>query len=153
MTMRIDGLSPQPKLTPAEQRNAPARSRKEGARATDQVEITRGAPDVSELAAQAKAAAADANPRLGEIRERVQSGYYDSREVREQVADSLLGSDSMREAVSHALHARVAKRAMADVPDVRQDRVVEARERAGSGFYDTQQTRQETADRILDELA
>ena len=151
--MRIDGLSQQPKITQSQQRSSPARSKKDSERPGDVVEISKSAPDVAELSAQAKATPAENNPRIQEIRQRVQSGYYDSRQVREQIADSLLASDGMREVVSDVAQMQTAKKQLAQVPDVREDRVDAIRQRVDAGFYDTRQARQDTADRILDELA
>ena len=151
--MRIDGLSQQPKITQSQQRGSPVRSEKDSERPGDVVEISKSAPDVAELSAQAKAAPAENNPRIQEIRQRVQSGYYDSRQVREQIADSLLASDGMREVVSDVAQMQTAKEQLAQVPDVREDRVEATRQRVDTGFYDTRQARQDTADRILDELA
>ena len=48
---------------------------------------------------------------------------------------------------------RGAQQQLEDVPDVRDDRVSEARQRVESGFYDQAEVRLETADRILDEMA
>ena len=151
--MRIDGLSQQPKITQSQQRGSPVRSKKDSERPGDVVEISKSAPDVAELSAQAKAAPAENNPRIQEIRQRVQSGYYDSRQVREQIADSLLASEGMREVVSDVAQMQTAKEQLAQVPDVREDRVEATRQRVDTGFYDTRQARQDTADRILDELA
>ena len=150
--MRIDGLSQQPKITQSQQRGSPVRSEKDSERPGDVVEISKSAPDVAELSAQAKAAPAENNPRIQEIRQRVQSGYYDSRQVREQIADSLLASDGMREVVSDVAQMQTAKDQLAQVPDVREDRVDETRQRVDAGFYDTRQARQDTADSMLDEL-
>ena len=151
--MRIDGLSPQPKTTPSQQRSAPVRSKKGSEPPGDVVEITKNAPDVAELSAQIKGAAVDNSAHIQEIRQRVQSGYYDSRQIREQIADSLLAADSMQEVASDIAQAKVAKEQLDQVPDIREDRVEETRQRVDSGFYDTRQTRLDTADSILDELA
>ncbi len=151
--MRIDGLSQQPKITQSQQRNTPVRSKKDGERPGDVVEISSSAPDVAELSAQAKATPAENNPRIQEIRQRVQSGYYDSRQVREQIADSLLATDGMQEMVSDIAQVQMAKEQLAQVPDIREDRVDATRQRVDSGFYDTRQAQLDTADSILNELA
>lgn len=150
--MRIDGLSHQPKVSQAQQRNAPVRGKKEDGRAGDVVEISQGAQDVSELSALARSEAAEANPRIDEIKQRVESGYYDSRQVREQIADSLLESDGLKEVVSDIAVFRGVRQQLDEVPDVRAEKVDDARERVGSGFYDRAEVRLDTADRILDEM-
>jgi hypothetical protein len=57
----------------------------------------------------------------------------------------------VREVVDEVRLAKVARELSAD--DTRPSRIVEARQRVGSGFYDTPQVRGETAERILDEMA
>lgn len=151
--MRIDRLSHQPKISQSQQRSAPVRSGKEGERADDVVEISRGAQEVSELSALARAESTETNPRIDEIKQRVESGYYDARQVREQIADALLDSPGMRDDVSDVAVFKGAQEALNSVPDVREDKVDQARQRVESGFYDRGEVKQDTADRILDELA
>jgi anti-sigma28 factor (negative regulator of flagellin synthesis) len=151
--MRIDGLSQQPKVPQTQQRSAPVRSRKGGGVTGDSVEIAASAPTVDELSAQARATSTDNSARIAEVRERVQSGYYSSRQAREQIADSMLESDGMREVVGDIAQAQVARQELAQIPDTRPDRVEQARQRASSGYYDTPQVRGQIADRVLDELA
>ena len=98
--MRIDKLSHQPKISQSQQRSATVRSNKESGHADDVVEISRGAQEVSELSALARAESTETNPRIDEIKQRVESGYYDARQVREQIADALLDSPGMRNDVS-----------------------------------------------------
>ncbi|MGY8823117.1 MAG: flagellar biosynthesis anti-sigma factor FlgM [Candidatus Latescibacterota bacterium] len=153
MKMRIDGLSHQLKISQAQQRNAPARGKNESERADDVVEISKGAQDVSDLSALARSEAAETNPRINEIKQRVESGYYDSRQVREQIADSLLESDGLKEAVSDIGTFQVARQQLDEVPEVRAEKVDDARQRVGNGFYDRAEVRLDTADKILDEMA
>ena len=151
--MRIEGLSQPPKTSQTGQRGDAVRHKKDGGRPGDTVEISQSAQEVADLRALAKAAPEELNPRIQEIRGRVESGYYNSREVREQVADALLQSDGLREVVSDISQAQAAKQKLAQVPDTRTDEVDKARQRVGSGFYDSDQVRQATAERILDEFA
>ena len=73
--------------------------------------------------------------------------------MREQIADALLDSPGMRNDVSDVAVFKGAQEALGAVPDVREDRVSQARERVESGFYDRGEIQRETADRVLDELA
>ena len=150
--MRIDKLSHQPKISQTQQRNAPVSSNNERARADDVVEISRGAQEVSELSALARAESTETNPRIDEIKRRVESGYYNARQVREQIADALLDSPSMRDDVSDVVVFKGAQEALDAVPDEREDKVSEARQRVESGFYNRGEIQRDTADRILDEL-
>ena len=151
--MRIDGLPQQPKVTQTQQRSAPERSRKGAETGSDSVEISASTPSVDELSAQARAAAADNSAHIATVRERVRSGYYDSRQVREEIAESLLDSGGLRETVAQIGQTQAARQELARIPDTRPERVEEARERASTGFYDTAEVRADTADRVLDELA
>ena len=151
--MRIEGLTSQPKVSQTQQRHAAVRTKKGSEQSSDVAGISQSAQNVSELGAQAKAAPTGNEVRIQEVRARVQSGYYNSRQVREEIADSLLSSGGMQEVVSDIAETQVAKQQLAQVPDTRAERVDEARERVDSGFYDRPQIRQDTADRILDEMA
>ena len=149
--MRIDGLSHPQRPSQTNQRGDAARAKDSG-RAGDVVEISH-AQEVADLSAAAKAAPDELNPRIQEVRDRVQSGYYNSREVQEQVADALLNSDGLREVVADAARAQAARQKLEQIPDARPEEVDRARQRVGSGFYDDAKVQQDTAERILDELA
>ena len=146
--MRIDGLQNLSKAPQSNQRADPARQKKPG-RAADVVELSQRAKEVADLAAAAKEERV--NPRIEEVRARVASGFYDSEPARKRIADSLLRSGNVREVVDEISLPRAAKELAGD--DTRQDRIAEARQRVGSGFYDTPEVRGDTAQRILDELA
>ena len=63
--------------------------------------------------------------------------------------DSLeLSGDARR---AEELHDRLAQRA-AEVPDVREDRVAQARARVAAGEYDTENVRRAVADRLMEQL-
>ena len=145
--MRIDGLPNLSKATQSTQRADSSRQKKPG-RADDVVELSQNAKEVADLAAAAKEE--QVNPRIEEVRARVASGFYDSESARQRTADSLLRSGNVGEVVDEIALAKAARESGADT---RPDRVVEARQRVGSGFYDTPRVRGETAERILDELA
>ena len=150
--MRIDKLSHQPKISQSQQRNVSVGSNNERTRTDDVVEISRGAQEVSELSALARAESTETNPRIDDIKRRVESGYYDARQVREQIADALLDSPGMRDDVSDVIVFKGAQEALDAVPDEREDKVSEARQRVESGFYNQGEIQRDTADRILDEL-
>ena len=151
--MRIDGLpNLPPKVTQGNQRSDAQRTKRPAA-GDDVVEISKGTQDVADLAESIKASDADVSPRVAEVRARVQAGYYDSEPVRRDIADALLRSDSMRETVDDVVQARVAREGIAALPDVREERVAEARRQVDVGHYDTPEVRSETAQRILDEFA
>lgn len=149
--MRIDGLPNLQKVSQPNQRTESSRPRGGTERADDSVEISTSAKSAAELTAALKAAPEAANPRLAEIRERVQSGYYDSEDVRQKIAGAMLEADGIRSTVDEVAEVRGAQQQMADVPDVRDDRVAESRSRVATGYYDQADVRQETAQSIIDE--
>ena len=151
--MRIEGLSQPPKTSQASQRSDVARAKKDSGRASDVVDISKNAQEVADLSAAAKVSPGELNPRIQEIRGRVESGYYNSPEVQEQIANAMLDADSLREIVAEITQVKVAKQELEKIPDTRPEEVAKARQRVGSGFYDSGQVRQDTADRVLDELA
>jgi anti-sigma28 factor (negative regulator of flagellin synthesis) len=150
-TMRIDGLPNLQKGSQPNQRAESGRARSQPGRADDSVEISRSAQDAAELTAALKTAPETPNPRIAEIRERVQSGFYNSEDVRRQIAGAMFESDGIRPVVNEVAEIRSAHRQLADVPDVRQDRVDQSRLRAASGFYDQAEVRTQTAQSIIDE--
>ncbi|MDA0338123.1 MAG: flagellar biosynthesis anti-sigma factor FlgM [bacterium] len=151
--MRIDGLPNLQKVSQPNQRTESSRTRSDVGRGDDSVEISNRAQDAAGLTETLKAAPDVANPRIGEIRERVQSGYYNTEDVRREIAGALLDTDGIRPVVDEVVEVRSAQRKMADVPDVREDRVAESRTRAASGFYDQPDVRSQTAQSIIDESA
>ncbi|HJP31591.1 MAG TPA: flagellar biosynthesis anti-sigma factor FlgM [Candidatus Latescibacteria bacterium] len=151
--MRIDGLPNLQKVSQPNQRTDAARPRNKVGQGDDSVEISRPAQDAAELTETLKATPETVNPRIGEIRERVQSGFYNSEDVRREIAGAMLDTDGIRPVVNEVAEVRTAQRQMADVPDVREDRVAESRERAANGFYDQADVRTQTAQSIIDESA
>ena len=151
--MRIDGLPEQPKVSQANQRSAAARPNKECARPADSVEISRDASELSGLSQLAKTAPEEFNPRFREIRERIDSGFYDTRDAREKIADSVLESSGVRTVVDDIGQFRVALEKLAEVPDFREDAVASARGKVESGAFDTREALVNTAQRMIDEMA
>jgi hypothetical protein len=117
------------------------------------VELSADAAAVSQLSAQARAAEPDNSARVAQIRARLQSGYYESQAARQQIADGLLAADGMRATLDDIAAEQAARRSLEQVPESRADRVAAARDKVARGHYDTAQSRQATAARILDALA
>ena len=151
--MRIDGVPNQPKVTQTNQRGDTARAKKAGGGGgADVVEISQSAQDVAELSEAVKSAPDELNPRIGEIRAKVQSGHYNQRAVIEEVAGSVMESSNMRAVVSEVTEVRSAQRALVDVPEVRADVVRDAQQKVAAKFYDQPEIREGTAQSFLDEM-
>ena len=153
MMRSIDPLSHQPRVSKTNQQNAVARPKKEGAQPSDSVEIAQGAQNVAELAALAESTPVQSKANLDEIRERVQSGFYNTREALENVANAMADSDGLQDTVAEIAQFQRAKQQLDQVPDVRPDAVERARELAGNGFYNQREALQGTADGLINEIA
>jgi len=151
--MRIDGLPNQPKVTQTNQRGGAARAKNAGAgRGSDSVEISQSVQAAAELTEAAKTVPDGLNPRIGEIKAKVQSGHYNQRAVIEEVAGSVMESSGVREVVGEIAEVRSAQRSMANVPDTRADVVRDAQQKVAAKFYDEPDVRLGTAENFLDEM-
>jgi anti-sigma28 factor (negative regulator of flagellin synthesis) len=90
--------------------------------------------------------------RVEAVKQRVASGYYDRPEVREAIADAVLNSGVVDEVAQEVRDVRTSKRELASVPDVREERVAQARDRIATGFYNSGGVKSLVADRILENL-
>ena len=70
-------------------------------------------------------------------------GFYDRPEVREAIADAVLDSGLGDDVQGEVRQGRQARQDIQYVPDVRDDRVEQAKRRIATGFYDLQATREE----------
>ena len=98
MVRGIDPLSHQPKVSQTKQQSAAARPKKEGAQASDTVEISQGALSVAELTQLAESAPPQSKVNLDGVREKVQAGYYNTPEALENVASAVIESDVLQDA-------------------------------------------------------
>ena len=153
MMRSIDPLSHQPRVSKTNQQNAVARPKKEGAQPSDSVEISQGAQNVAELADLAESTPAQSKANLDEIRERVQSGFYNTQEALENVANAMIDSDGLQDTVAEIAQFQSAKQQLDQVPDVRPEAVERARELAGNGFYNQREALEGTADGLINEIA
>ena len=153
MMRSIDPLSHQPRVSKTNQQNAVARPKKEGAQPSDSVEIAQGAQNVAELAALAESTPVQSKANLDEIRERVQSGFYNTQEALENVANAMVDSDGLQDTVAEIAQFQSAKQQLDQVPDVRPEAVARARELAGNGFYNQREALEGTADGLINEIA
>ena len=126
MMRSIDPLSHQPRVSKTSQQSAVARPKKEGAQPSDSVEISQGAQNVAELADLAESTPAQSKANLDEIRERVQSGFYNTQEALENVANAMVDSDGLQDTVAEIAQFQSAKQQLDQGPDVRPDAVERA---------------------------
>ena len=153
MMRGIDPLSHQPKVSQTKQQNTAARPKKEGAEASDSVEISQGAQNVADLTELAESTPAQSKANLDEIREKVQSGFYNTQEALENVANAMIESDGLQDTVSEIAQFQSAKEQLSEVPDVRVDEVERTKQLASSGFYDQREALEGAADGMINEIA
>ena len=153
--MRIDGLPNQSKVTQFNQSQARPKKPASSASPGDVVQLSGETPDAAELASAAKASDVT-NPRLEGIKQKVESGYYNTPEARDQIAGAVIDSGRVNDVAAEVVQTQSAREQMASVPDVREDRVDEVAQRLntqGAAFYDTPDVRSATIDGFLDEIA
>ena len=156
--MKINGiLSEIQNITQANRKAAEERQRAREARTGgDVVQISdraRTRKTQQESAANALKDTPDVRQaRVEQVKGRVAERFYDRPEVRKAIAGSILDSGLLNEIASERRQVDSARSALNDVPDVRENRVAEAKARAAQGFYDQPQVRNQAANNIIDNI-
>lgn len=135
--------------------NAEMRRKRNTGRTGDVVEISTTARSLGAQAASTvdlNAVSDVRQSRVEAVKQRVASGYYDQPEVREAIADAVLNAGVVDAVAQEIQDVRTTKQELGSVPDVREDRVAQARERVANGFYDAGGVKAQVADRVLDNL-
>ena len=153
MMRGIDPLSHQPKVSQTKQQSVAVGPKKEGAQASDTVEISGGAQSVAELTELAESTPAQSKANLDGVREKVQSGYYNTPEALENVANAVIESDVLQDAVSEIAQFQTAKEQLSEIPDVRAEEVERTKQLADSGFYNQREALEGAADGMINEIA
>jgi len=152
MMRGIDPLSHQPKVSQTKQQSAAVRPKKEGAQASDTVEISQGAQSVAELTELAESTPAQSKANIDGVREKVQSGFYNTPEALENMANAMIESDVLQDAVSEIAQFQTAKGQLSEVPNVRTEEVERTKQLAGSGFYNQRDALEGAADGMINEI-
>ena len=152
MMRGIDPLSHQPKVSQTKQQSAAVRPKKEGAQASDTVEISQGAQSVAELTELAESTPAQSKANLDGVREKVQSGFYNTPEALENMANAMIESDVLQDAVSEIAQFQAAKEQLSEVPEVSTEEVERTKLLAGSGFYIQFEALEGAADGMINEI-
>ena len=136
-----------------ERRDAEVKRRRQSARTGDTVEISNAARSLGSQAVKRSdldSVSDVRQTRVDAVKQRVASGFYDRPEVREAIADAVLNSGVVDQVGQEAQQVNAAREELANAPEVREDRVAQARERVAAAFYDSSGVLAETADRLLD---
>ena len=150
--MRIEGLSHTTKVSQSNTRSDSARAKKP-ASGDDVVELSQDAKEVSNLAAKITGAEETGmSPRIQEVRAKIDSGFFNSREGLEAVADAMQNADPITDVVSEIATVQTAKRQLEDVPEVRPEKVQEARDKIEQSFFFSREVEEQTAGNLLDEM-
>ena len=138
-----------------EKRSEEVRKRRQAPKTGDVVEISPRARTLGSSAittADIDAVSDVRQARIDAVRQRVAEGYYDRPEVLEAIADAVLDSGLVDDVRNEARQVSTARQEIKNVPDVRPDRVDQARRRVATGFYDLQATRDEIGRRLSESL-
>lgn len=138
-----------------ERRSQEVKRRRQAPKANDVVELSKAAQSLgsqSVSASDLNAASDVRQTRIEAVIQRVAEGFYDRPEVREAIADAVLDSGVVEGVRQEARQVGEARSEIENVPDVREDRVEQARIRVAANFYDSANAKTATADRILDNI-
>lgn len=150
--MRIEGLSHTPKVSQINARNDTTRAKKP-AEGGDVVELSQDAQEVSDLTAKITGSnETGMSPRLQEIRAKIATGFFNTREGLEAIAEALEEADPIADVVGEIETVKLAKRQLEELPDVRPEKVQDAKQKVEQNFYFEPQAEADTAENILNEM-
>ena len=138
-----------------EKRSEETRKRRQAPKTGDVVEISTSARTLNTSSitpADVEAASDVRQARVDAVRQRVAEGFYDRPEVREAIADAVLDSGLVDGVQGEARQVKEARQEIQNVPDVREDRVDQAKRRIATGFYDLQATQDEIGRKLSESL-
>lgn len=138
-----------------EKRSEEVRRRRQAQKTGDVVEISTqarvlGASNIT--SADVDAVSDVRQARIDAVRQRVSEGFYDRPEIREAIADAVLDSGLVDGVRGEARQVNEARQEIKNVPDVRADRVDQAKRRIATGFYDLLATQDEIGQRLSESL-
>lgn len=139
----------------SERRSQDIKRRRQAPKANDVVELSKTAQSLgsqSVSASDLNSVADVRQARIEAVKERVAEGFYDRPEVRAAIADAVLDSGVVEGVRKEARQVGAAHSEISNVPEVRQDRVQQARQRVATNFYDSANARTEMAARILEHI-
>jgi anti-sigma28 factor (negative regulator of flagellin synthesis) len=138
-----------------EKRSEAVRKRRQAPKASDVVEISTQARTLGSstiTSADVDAVSDVRQARIDAVRQRVSEGFYDRPEIREAIAEAVMDSGLVDGVRNEVRQVNTARQEMKNVPDVRSDRVGQAKQRMATGFYDQQSTQDEIGRRFSESL-
>lgn len=90
--------------------------------------------------------------KIEQAKERVRDGFYDRPEVLEAIADAIMDSGVIDPVVKETQEIRVATERLSHVPDLREHKIAEVKERIQRGFYDLPVIRDQIAGKVSESL-
>lgn len=150
--MRIEGLSHTPRVSQINTRNDTTHAKKP-AEGNDVVELSKDAQEVSDLTAKIIGSnETGMSLRLQEIRAKVATGFFNTREGLEAIAEALEEAEPIADVVGEIETVKLAKRQLEDLPEVRPEKVQEAKQKVEQNLYFEPQVEADTAENILNEM-
>ena len=86
--------------------------------------------------------------RIEQTKQRTRNGFYNQPEVLKAIADAIIHSGAVDQVVEETRSIRSVTEKLGEVPDLRDNKVVEVRERVERGFYDLPVIREQIADKV-----
>ena len=153
--MRIENALHELRGPDLQERRSQEVKRRQAPRSNDVVELSKTAQSLGSQSvspSDLNAVSDVRQARIDAVKQRVAEGFYDRPEVREAIADAVLDSGVVEGVRQEARQVGEARSEIENVPEVREDRVEQARRRVASNFYDSANARVETANRILENI-
>lgn len=153
--MRIENALHELRGPDLQERRSQEVKRRQAPRSNDVVELSKTAQSLGSQSvspSDLNAVSDVRQARIDAVKQRVAEGFYDRPEVREAIADAVLDTGVVEGVRQEARQVGEARSEIENVPEVREDRVEQARRRVASNFYDSANARVETANRILENI-
>ena len=156
--MKIEGLGapqqPDPKGKKTKGVDRADKAKEASKQTADSIELKKDTKEVSKAAyspnlARTDQPVTDIGKNISELQQKSSDGYYDSREVREKTTDKLLASNEMKDVVNDYHLSEEAKKILAQIPDIRHDRIADVNQKIAAGYYDNPANFGDFADKII----
>ncbi|MCP4581753.1 MAG: flagellar biosynthesis anti-sigma factor FlgM [candidate division Zixibacteria bacterium] len=86
---------------------------------------------------------------LTEVKNKTTNGYYDKPEARAKTSEKLIDSEDLKEVVDRYHISNYSKEILANTPEVRHEKVAEAKQKISEGFYNNSENFGAFADKII----
>ncbi|MDA0708917.1 MAG: flagellar biosynthesis anti-sigma factor FlgM [bacterium] len=143
--MRIENLVTEiqshPRVT---ERRQSTNNRTESTRHGDEVQLSQAGKALADFRVEDTSRA-----RIEAIQQRVESGYYDQPQIKAIIAENMLSAGSLDAVIAEVQDIKITLKQLAEIPDVRIEKVQEAIGKLASGAYNDKNVLKGTADGLM----